>query len=54
MSKTQMHAHAFYVTLSIFIFLTEVEAMYVYATFGILALQKARKILQDNFSQWTT
>lgn len=49
-----MHAHAFYVTLSIFIFLTEVEAMYVYATFGILALQKARKILQDNFSQWTT
>ena len=54
MSKTQMHTHAFFVTLSIFIFLTEVEAMYIYATFGILVLQKERKILQYNFTQCTT
>lgn len=44
-----MHTHAFYVTFSIFIFLTEVEAIYVDATFGILVLQKERIILQYNF-----
>lgn len=49
-----MYTHAFYTTLSVFVFLTRVEAKYVYVECRILVFQKERKLLQYDFSQWTT